>query len=153
MSKISWSQALADYLKDETTSYAYIAQKYGVSKRSVTKRAVQEGWQGLKQRTSLKVHQKLPEKLGESIAEVNAKHAQIGKWLQGIALRAMRSKADGGDELKPQNINDARLLYLTGFHVERKSLGLEDKNKNTDAYVPGRKMYIVLPPKDERVGI
>src|SRR3989344_5262373 len=104
MAKISWSQALADYLKDETASYASIADKYGVSKRSVTKRAVQEGWQDLKQKTSLEVTQRLPEIVGESIAEVNTKHAKIGKLLQGLALKAMRPKVDGGDELRPQNI-------------------------------------------------
>lgn len=31
MSKISWSKALADYLKDETESYASIARKDSVS--------------------------------------------------------------------------------------------------------------------------
>lgn len=31
MAKISWSKALADYLKDETQSYASIAREYGVS--------------------------------------------------------------------------------------------------------------------------
>lgn len=39
MSKISWSSALADYLKDETQGYASIARKHGVSLQAVKKKA------------------------------------------------------------------------------------------------------------------
>lgn len=57
MSKISWSAALADYLKDETLSYASIASKYGVSLQAVKKRAGKEVWQSLRQKSIQKVNQ------------------------------------------------------------------------------------------------
>lgn len=38
MAKIDWAKALADYLKEETMSYASIASKYGVSLQAVKKR-------------------------------------------------------------------------------------------------------------------
>lgn len=119
MAKISWSKALADYLKDETQSYASIAEKYGVSVQAVKKRASKEGWQDLRQKTIQKVDQKLPDKLGESIAEVTARHAQVGKTLQAEGIQAIK----GG--MKPQSFKDARLSILSGIEIERKALDLE----------------------------
>ena len=52
MAKIEWSKAKTDYIKDETMSYAKLAEKYGVAKRTVAERAAKENWQKLE-----KIHQ------------------------------------------------------------------------------------------------
>lgn len=80
--KANWSKAVADYLKDETLSYEDIANRYGVSKRAVVKRVVQDRWQELRKETALQVHQKLPEKLSDSIADVKARHVKVARLFQ-----------------------------------------------------------------------
>lgn len=92
MSKINWSKALADYLKDETQSYASIARKHGVSLQAVKKRAGKEKWQILRQESIQKANQELPELVGENIADINARQARFGKLLQAIAIREMKEK-------------------------------------------------------------
>lgn len=123
--KINWSKAVADYLKDETLSYEDIANRYGVSKRAVVKRAVQDRWQELRKETALQVHQKLPEKLGESIADVKARHAKEGKLFQGKGLEAVNSGKT------PTNFYQALMGIVTGIRLERQALGL-DKYKPED---------------------
>ena len=123
--KISWSKALADYLKDETQSYSSIASKYGVSKMAVCARAKIENWQGLRQKTLLKVNQNLTDLVSESVADTNARQAQMGKLLQAIALKAIKDK-----DLKPENIIQAVRSIVDGIKIERQALGL-DKPETT----------------------
>lgn len=89
MSKISWSKALIEYLKDETSSYASIGKKYCVSLQAVKKRAGKEKWQELRQKSIQKVNQRLPEITGEAVAMIDARQAQMGKMLQYIGLKAI----------------------------------------------------------------
>lgn len=120
MSKVQWSAALADYLKDETKSYAFIANKYHVSKQSVVKRAVKEDWQSLRNKTLLKVDQKLTEIIGEDVAIINSRHAQIGKFMQSTALKALKN-------LEPRTMSEVINSIKTGVEIERKALRIDDQ--------------------------
>lgn len=122
MAKISWSKALIDYLSDETASYSSIAQKYGISVQAVKKRASKERWQDLKVKTIQKVDQKLPEKIGEEIAQVNAKHAYIGRTLTDKGIKAMEEH-----KLAPRNFDEAKESIKDGIKIEREALNIQDK--------------------------
>lgn len=124
MSKVNWALARTDYISDEQLSYQDIAGKYSVSKTSVVKKAVKEGWQGLRRETSLKVIQKLPEKIGETIAQINQRHAYFGKLLQARALEAILK----GD-VKPKTFREAVLCVKEGIEMERKALGLDKEQQ------------------------
>ncbi|VVA43962.1 conserved hypothetical protein [Candidatus Roizmanbacteria bacterium] len=131
MSKISWSKALADYLKDETTSYASISKRYGVSLQAVKKRAGKEKWQDLRQKSIQKVNQELPKLIGQSVADVSAKHAQLGQLLQHAALKIMKEK-----DLKPKNFIQALQSIKAGIEIERKALDSNKQNNGTSiAYI------------------
>lgn len=123
--KINWSKALADYLKDETQSYASIARKHGVSLQAVKKRAGKEKWQDLRQKSIQKVNQELPLLIGESVADTNAKHAQLGTLLQHIALKVMEEK-----NLKPENFVQALQSIKAGVEIERKTLNMDKQNNH-----------------------
>lgn len=120
--KIRWEKALVDYISDDTVSYASIAKKYGVSKQAVVEHASREGWQDLREETRKKVIQKLPEKIGENISDVNARHQKIGLKLQDIGLEAL-------DKFKPMNFREARDTIVLGVTLERKILGLDSEIK------------------------
>ena len=122
MAKISWSKALIDYLSDETSSYSSIAKKYGVSVQAVKKRAANERWQDLRSKTIQKVDQKLPEKLGEEIAQVNVKHAGIGRTLTNKGIKAMEEH-----KLAPKNFDEAKESIKDGIKIEREALNIQDK--------------------------
>lgn len=124
MAKISWSKALADYLRDETESYASVARKHGVSLQAVKKRAGKEGWQNLRQKSIQKVNQELPKLIGESVADVNARHAQIGRVFQAVALKAIKEK-----NLEPENFMQAVRSVVEGTKIERETFGMKESKK------------------------
>lgn len=126
MSKINWSEALADYLKDETESYASIASKYGVSLQAVKKKAGKEGWQDFRRRSIQKVNQELPEMVGKSAAEINARQARLGKLLQYVALKAIKER-----NLKPDSLDQAVRSVVAGINLERKAAGLDKPQTQT----------------------
>ncbi|MEK7577675.1 MAG: hypothetical protein AAB492_03625 [Patescibacteria group bacterium] len=121
MSKINWSKALVDYLKDETQSYASVARKHGVSLQAVKKRASREEWQGLRQKSIQKVNQELPELIGESMADINARHVQIGRALQAVALKVIKEK-----NLEPENFMQAVRSIAEGVKIERETLDMKE---------------------------
>lgn len=138
MPKANWTKALTDYASDEKQSYETIAKKYGVSKRSVVKRAVKDDWQLVRRDTALKVHQELPNIVSQSVVEIQARHIYFARMLQAKALEAIIK-----DKLKPKNIREAVLCLKTGIEIERKALGLDNPKQNNDVYVPGTRMYLI----------
>lgn len=128
MAKIGWSKALIDYISDETSSYASIAEKYGVSVQAVKKRAAKEKWKDLRTNTIQKVDQRLPEKLGEEIAQVNAKHARIGRMLTKKGIKAINRH-----KLAPENFNEAKESIKDGIRIEREALNIQDKQQSSVA--------------------
>lgn len=126
MSKISWSKALADYLKDETTSYASISKRYGVSLQAVKKRAGKEKWQDLRQKSIQKVNQRLPEITGEAVAMIDARQAQIGKMMQYLGLKAIVDK-----RLTPKDFAQAKEAIKDGAKIEREAVyaGAEERKR------------------------
>lgn len=124
MAKISWSKALIEYISNETSSYASIARKYGVSLQAVKQRASKEKWQNLRTTTIQKVDQKLPEKLGEEIAQVNAKHAKIGRMLTKKGIKAINQH-----KFTPKNFDEAKESIKDGVRIERDALNIQDRDQ------------------------
>lgn len=116
MAKIEWSKAKTDYIKDETMSYAKLAEKYGVAKRTVAERAAKENWQKLRKDTSIKVHQNLSEKVGEVIATARARHIKLGLKLQKKGGKAIRN-------IKPKSFEEGRKAVVSGIQIEKEALG------------------------------
>jgi len=134
MAKISWSAALAAYLRDETVSYQIVADRFGVSKQAVVARAKKEGWQELRAETRSKVDQKLTEIAAEDITEVRKKHAYYGKKLREIGTEAFES-----GRVSINSARDALQCIKEGVEIEKYALGMGEKMKNLD------KPRIIMP--------
>ena len=147
MAKIDWLKAREDYTSNERVTVTDIANKYGVSRKSVSKKANKEDWNKLREESSQIVHTKVTDQRANKISVATNRHIQIGQAFQGAAIKALKKRADGGLEYEPKDFNDARLASITGVFMERQALGLDDKNINIEANVDGRRMYIVLPQK------
>ena len=119
--RINWIEAKTDYITNVQQSYASIAKKYGVSDTSVEKTAAKEGWVALREETQLELQKALPKKLGEELAEVNSRHAVLGRKLQTTSETAIN------DGIKPKNYEQARLGILTGVNIERQALNIQDQ--------------------------
>lgn len=72
-------------------SYRAVAEKFGASKRGVTKLAHRENWAGRLASIESKTRDKADERIVDSLDEMNDRHLRIAKALQSKALRALQA--------------------------------------------------------------
>jgi len=72
-------------------SYQAVADRYGVSKRAVTKLATRERWQDRVVELEAKARAGAEQKALESLEAMNLRHLRSLKVIQGKALEALRS--------------------------------------------------------------
>jgi len=128
--KIDWQKIRTDYTTNAQETLLSLAGKYNVHVDTLKKRAAKEDWTRLRQETAQLIHQKTTEKVTDQIAEVNARHVNYGKMLQGIAGKSLIDEKDENGQvtregLKPSNFEQARLGLLAGVEIERKALDIE----------------------------
>jgi len=120
MAKINWSEARAKYISDETISYNDIAKEYGVVYKTVAVWAKKQNWIKLRKESALNGNQKVIEKVGDSIAEVNARHIRTGKLFQEAGINPVKNK-----RFKPRSFDQALRSVDKGIEMERKALGID----------------------------
>ena len=72
-------------------SYQAVAEKYGVSKRTVTSRGVQEDWQGRVAELEAKARQKADQRAVETLEEANGRHLKLLRLVQTRAIEALKA--------------------------------------------------------------
>ena len=72
-------------------SYKAVADRYGVTKRAVTKVAAREGWQQRAAGLESQVREATDKKTVETREQMNSRHLKSLKIIQGKALEALRS--------------------------------------------------------------
>jgi hypothetical protein len=72
-------------------TYSAVARQYGVSLRGVTKRAVNEDWQGRLQRIETEARRKRDDQAIEDVAAVDERHLKLSRAIQARALVALRT--------------------------------------------------------------
>lgn len=90
MATIDWVQAKKDYLEDGTMSYQKIANKYGVSKKTVENHASVEGWANLRQTLGEVSIQQAEGEIVNRNAEINTKHQKQYADMQVLAVNIIR---------------------------------------------------------------
>jgi len=122
MHHFDWQKAKTKYLSCEQLSYKDIADEFGMSITAI--KAYQknqcENWQQLRKETVRNVAQRLPNMLGEELAQIQARHARIGKLLQDKGLEAIES-----GQVAIKYARDAREFLVDGVAMERKAVGLD----------------------------
>lgn len=77
---MNWGKIKKDYVSDSSMSYRKLAEKYGVSRTVIGKRAKKEGWSALRQEAAERSEAKLLETVGEENAKID------GKFYEAIDL-------------------------------------------------------------------
>lgn len=93
--KVDWNKARQDYLSDTTLSMQDIADKYGVSKQSVTKRASVEGWSKIRQKLSETAFEDFQSKLLDEKSKAQNRHLIQYQNLQAIVNRGIVGMSEG----------------------------------------------------------
>lgn len=143
--KVDWLKAKIDYIKDETYTLSDVAAKYGIDYGHLRNVAGQEKWVELRDEIKLKSDKRLTEIVSETIAQVNIRHAGIGKALQGIGLEAIK----GG--LRPNTFKDARLAVINGVSIEREALGIKQQEVKDEIYQKFQQFAFIFTLKEDEL--
>lgn len=74
---MDWSAIREEYIRDESSSYRKLSQKYGVSVDAIYKRSKAEGWRGQRKRLNEKTITKSLEKISDKKAKQAAKYSDM----------------------------------------------------------------------------
>ena len=72
-------------------SYQAVADHFEVSKRSVTRKAVEEDWAGRVRELEANARKKTNQVLEETLEDMNLRHLKVARFLQNKALEALKS--------------------------------------------------------------
>ena len=109
-------------------SYESLAQKYGVSKRSIVKRAKRDGWQGRVAEIEARAQERATERAVDTLEEVKVRHLKTFKAVQLKALESLKSLLfkDPLDAVKAMDIAARQELLALGEPSERTAVAVED---------------------------
>ena len=142
LSTAQWRKIRVEYLKGKTT-YAKLAEKYGVSAGNIRKRAANEGWRKKKNKLDTKVEQKVLERVCDArarefelIAQVNDRMSEV---LDSLVTFVSSQPPNRYDDLRgvesltkaiAQVVQTKRDLYNVPTEIDRAKIEtLRDKQK------------------------
>ncbi len=89
--KVDWLEVQKEYITDSTASYAHLAEKYGVARKTLQERATREQWPKLRQDLADKAYAQFTEKLVDDKSQAQSRHLTQYKNLQVLAGKALSS--------------------------------------------------------------
>ena len=93
--KVDWQEVQKEYIIDSTASYAQLAEKYGVARKTLQERATREQWPKLRQDLAEKAYEQFTEKLVDEKSKAQSRHLTQYKNLQVLAGKALSSMNEG----------------------------------------------------------
>lgn len=128
-SKIPTDEAFEAYFAlGSNRSYQAIAEKYGVSKRSVTNVAVRDRWQARIAERETKARQATDQKAVETLESMNDRHLKSLKVIQGKALEALRTMSleSAMEAVKALDLAIKQERVVRGQPADRTAVAIED---------------------------
>lgn len=136
MSNIDWPKIKKEYLTS-TISLTELAEKHSVNPSNLRERAARENWVQTKEEVRQEADKKTTEKIVETIADVNLRHINVFKLLQGEALKKIEAARKTNKEIADSTLKDLTLVLKQAVEGERVAVGLPTsvaKNENTNIY-------------------
>jgi transposase len=97
-------------------SYQAVAERYTVSKRSVTRHALREGWQERLHAIEAKVREASDQKAQETLEAIRSRHLKGMRFIQAKAIETLKSAS-------LESASDAVRAYTAAVREERVMLG------------------------------
>ena len=123
-------------------SHEKVAERYGVTKRGVTKIAIKEKWRKRIAEMEQHVREKAELRAAGTLEEMNGRHLRIAKALQAKALDALRS-------MPLQSAKDVIRALELGVRQERLVRGEPTERQASVEEVTKREIRSLLVVEDE----
>ena len=109
-------------------SYQAVAEQFGVTKRAVTKRASQEGWQKRVHDLEAQARHNAEQRTLESLEEMNVRHLKSLRVIQGKALEALRNMplATAMEAVRSLDLAVRQERLIRGEPSDRTAVSVED---------------------------
>ena len=126
------SDAFALYISlGPRRSYTAVAERYSVSKRSVTALAKREDWQMRVEEIDRKARESTDRRAVETIEEMNTRHLKSMKIVQGKALEALKARSieSAMDAVRALDLAVKQERVARGEPTERTAVSVEEAIK------------------------
>lgn len=112
-------------------SYQAVADHFGVTKRSVTRRASEDNWQDRLAAIEKTARERTDAALAETIEQVNARHLKILRAIQGRALQAIQGMplTTGMEGVRALDLAIRQERLILGEPSDRSSVSIEETIK------------------------
>ncbi len=109
-------------------SYKAVAQRFRVSKQTVTRRAVRENWQRRMEAIERKAQEGADQRAAESMEQMTQRHLQTLKVIQTKALQALKSMPLTGamDAVRALDMCIAKERLIRGEPSDRTAVTVEE---------------------------
>ena len=109
-------------------SYQAVADKYGVSKRAVTRRAVQENWQARAAELEAKARRNADQRAVETLKEANNRHLKLLRLVQTRAIEALKAMplSTAMEAVRALDLTIRQERVLLGEPSDRTAVSVED---------------------------
>jgi len=112
----------------ERRSYAAVAERFGVDKKTVVRRAKKEDWQNRLDAITHQARKTTDQKIVESIEQMNERHLATLRVIQGKALNTLRAMPldDAMDAVRALEIAIRGERLVRGEPTDRSAIDVED---------------------------
>ena len=112
-------------------SYRQVADRYGVSKRAITKLAVREDWAARLQKIERQARERSDAKLTETVEEMRTRHLTLLKAMSSRVVTALREFPlnSGMEAMRAAEMVIKLERLITGEPSERTELTVEEVTK------------------------
>lgn len=109
-------------------SYQALADRFGVTKRAITKAAAREHWQDRLVQIEAQVRERSDIKIVETLEAMNTRHLKMLQVVQGKALEGLRHFAlkDAMDAVRALDLSVRQERTIRGEPGERSAVSVED---------------------------
>jgi hypothetical protein len=109
-------------------SYQATADRFGVTKKAVTKRATKEGWQERAAEIERKARVAIDQKASESIEVMNERHLKAVRLVQARAIDALKSMplASGMEAVRALDMALRQERLIRGEPSDRTAVSVEE---------------------------
>jgi len=109
-------------------SYRAVAERYGVSKRAVTKHAVKDKWAERLDKIEAEAREKSDKRLIESIEEMRSRHIKTLRAIHSRALSALKQYplTSGMEAIRAAELAIKLERLVVGEPTERSALSVEE---------------------------
>lgn len=110
---VDWLKIKTEYITDPSATYRNLAQKYGVPKTNLERRAKNEGWVSLRRRTEDKV-------VARAVSAYEKKQAKKMEVVDRIANKLLRKIERAVDELDLQIVTSVEKTKIIEYNNDKR---------------------------------